>query len=782
VYGLRTRSTDNESVSSARRTARRQTRRSSSRRQTFRRTFRARCIRVGILGVSALLLALALVAARTYRTLVAQIDAHLATEWTPAATEVFATSLDIAPGMALSPHDLAEWLDELAYRERERARGSGEFAAEHNAITLIERQGADKGRTVRVVFEGETAGPSHVAAIEIPPHGQVPSLALGTPLLSARPDGGRRKHQTTPLAAVPGTVVQAVLAAEDHRFFTHPGIDGLRIAAATVTNLTGELPYLVGASTLTQQLIKNALLTPEQTVTRKLHEQALALLLERRLTKSRILELYLNEVYLGQHGSFAIHGVTEGARALFDKDLHNLSLAEAATLAGVIQAPQRISPARHPERAKTRRNAVLQAMVDLEFVTPDAAMSAAREPLRTADGPEDLDAPYFADVVNGQLETILKGSAAGARVETTLDVRLQRLAESAVEDGLAALGPTLQTTAPQVALVAVDPRSGAIRALVGGSSYQQSQFNRATRARRQPGSIVKPFVYLAALERARLDPDFVFTASSQIDDTPTTFMHDGRPYRPSNFGQVYDGAVTARLALARSRNVAAVKVAAMAGFQAVADLWAQASGATVPPPYPSLALGAFEATPLEVAAAYAMLANGGERIPIHAIERVTTRGGRTVMLPVGPRQQVVAADSAFLVTQMLRSVLDAGTGSAARRHGFNEVAAGKTGTTDDLRDAWFAGFTPTLLTVVWVGHDDNSPLGLTGAQAALPIWAAFMRRAHEGRPPADFEPPPGITWAAVDPVSGLLATPQCPGPLTQAFRAGTAPRQWCPLH
>jgi len=193
-------------------------------------------------------------------------------------------------------------------------------------------------------------------------------------------------------------------------------------------------------------------------------------------------------------------------------------------------------------------------------------------------------------------------------------------------------------------------------------------------------------------------------------------------------------------------------------------------------------LGAFEATPLEVAAAYATLANGGERIPIHAIERVTTRGGRTVMLPVGPPQQVVAADSAFLVTQMLQSVFDAGTASAARRHGFNDVAAGKTGTTNDLRDAWFAGFTPTLLTVVWVGHDDNSPLGLTGAQAAMPIWAEFMRRAHEGRPAADFEPPPGITWAAVDPVSGLLATPQCPGPLTQAFRDGTAPRQWCPLH
>lgn len=763
----------------------RKKRKAAARRKTARRRFRARCIRLGIVVVGAVWIALALGGARTYRTLSDQIDAHLATGWTPAATEVFAASLEIAPGMALSRHDLAGWLDELAYRERTRARGSGEFSVEPNAITLIEQQGANRGRTVRVVFEGSPAWPDRVEAIEIPPHGRVPNLALGAPLLSARPEGARRKHQIVPLDAIPRTVVQAVLAAEDHRFFAHPGIDGFRIAAAAVTNLTGELPYLVGASTLTQQLIKNALLTPEQTVARKLREQALALLLERRLSKTRILELYLNEVYLGQHGSFAIHGVTEGARALFDKDLHNLSLAEAATLAGVIQAPQRIAPARHPDRATTRRNAVLQAMVDLEFVTPDAAMSASREPLRTANEPAELDAPYFADVVSGQLDTLVQGSTAGVRVETTLDVRLQRLAEQAVEvglDGLASSATPTQTSMPQVALVAVDPRNGAIRALIGGNGYQQSQYNRATRATRQPGSIIKPFVYLAALERARLDPDFVFTASSQIEDTPTTFMHDGRPYRPSNFGQVYDGPVTARLALARSRNVAAVKVAALAGFQAVADLWGEASGGTAPPPYPSLALGAFETTPVEVAAAFATLANGGERVPIHAIERITTQSGGTVPLPAAPPQRVVAADSAFLVTQMLRSALDEGTASAARRHGFHDVAAGKTGTTDDLRDAWFAGFTPTLLTVVWVGHDDNSPLGLTGAQAALPIWAEFMRRAHEGSPRSNFEPPPGIAWADVDPASGLLASPQCPAAVTQAFREGTAPRQWCPLH
>lgn len=722
-------------------------------------------------------------AVQTHRALAAQLDAHLATDWTPAATDVLAAELAISPGLVLDRHDLPEWLDKLAYRERDQARGAGEFAVDPHAITLIEQQGAHAGRTVRVVFERDPEGRDHVAAIEIPPDGHSDTLRLGPPRLSARADEGRRKHQLLPLGTIPRPVVLAVLAAEDHRFFEHPGIDGFRIAAAAFTNLTGDLPYLVGASTLTQQLIKNALLTPERTLTRKLHEQALALLLERRLAKSRILELYLNEVYLGQHGSFAIHGVAEGARALFGKDLHNLSLGEAATLAGIIQAPQRNAPARHPERAGARRNAVLQAMVDLDFITPDAAMSAAREPLGVIAGRSDIEAPYFADFVAGRLESILEGGPAGVQVDTTLDVRLQRLAETAVQEGLAHIAARNPTSdlPPQVALVAVDPRSGAIRALIGGTSYQQSQFNRAERALRQPGSIVKPFVYLAALERARRDPDFTFTASTHIDDTPTTFQHDGRPWRPTNFGQVYDGAVTARLALARSRNVAAVKVAALAGFAAVADLWSQASGGTAPPPYPSLALGAFEVTPLEVAGAYAMIANGGERVPIHAVERIS-RQGRAIALPADPPHRIVASDSAFVITQMLRSTLDAGTARAARRQGFHDVAAGKTGTTDDLRDAWFVGFTPTLLTVVWVGHDDNRPLGLTGSQAALPIWTTFMQAARESRPASDFESPPGITRAAIDPRSGRLATPRCPDPVTEVYRDGTAPTTQCPLH
>ncbi len=776
--------TDNVGVAVSRRNSTRQTGRPSPRRRSPRPRARPRWTRA-VVGLTTLSLVLVVAGIWMSRSLSAEIDARLAVEWTPAPTQLFATEFDISPGLALDRRDFAGWLDELAYTERDRARGAGEFAVEPDAVTLVERQGPHHGRTVRVRFTRDAAGRDQVSAIAIPPDGKASRISLGTPLLSVRSAAERRKHRIVPLAAIPGRVVQAVLAAEDHRFFDHPGIDPVRIVAAVVTNLTGDLPYLVGASTLTQQLVKNTMLTPGQTVTRKLHEQALSLLLERRLPKSRILELYLNEVYLGQHGSFAIHGVAQGARALFGKDLHNLSLGEAATMAGTIQAPQRNTPVRHPARARTRRNAVLQAMVELDFITPDAAMSAAREPVEPVAALGDVEAPYFADLVGGQLESMLNGQAPGVRVETTLDVRLQRLAEIAVQRGLRDMaGPSAAGTAPvpQIALVAVDPRSGAIRALIGGNSYHGSQFNRAARARRQPGSVIKPFVYLAALERARHDPDFAFTPSSLIDDEPTTFMHDGRPWHPTNFGQTYDGAVTARLALARSRNVAAVKVAERAGLAAVAELWAQASGGTTPPPYPSLALGTFEATPLEVAAAYTMLANGGEWVPLHAVARVSGRDGINVTLPPDPPRQVAGADSAFLVTQMLRSTFEVGTATAARQRGFDLVAAGKTGTTDDLRDAWFAGFTPMLVTVVWVGHDDNRPLGLTGAQAALPIWTDFMRRAHEGRQSADFNQPPGVTRVEVDPVSGLLATARCPAPLLEAFRDGTMPGEWCPLH
>ena len=723
--------------------------------------------------------------ALAYHTLSRQLDTHLSDGWSPAPAELFASELEIWQGMLLDPEELARLLDESGYKRRDRARGAGEFSVEPAAVTFLEQSGPRRGRTLVVRFERDAADETHIAGIEVPPETIIDHVQLGAPLLSTRSREARAKRRIVPLQEIPDSVVQAILAAEDARFFDHAGIDPRRIAGAAVTNLSGERNTLVGASTLTQQLIKNALLTPEKTFTRKLHEQALAMLLERRLPKTRILELYLNGVYLGQHGSFATHGVAQGARALFGKDLDNLTLGEAATMAGIIQAPQTHNPGRHPERARAGRNGVLQAMVDLDFITPDAALAAAREPIGPPPLLPDVEAPYFTDLVARRLAPLTPAGAEGIRVDTTLDLHLQRVAEASVRRGLIRIGERTAAGASspaQAALVAVDLRNGAIRALVGGGSYLDSQFNRAERARRQPGSIVKPFVYLAAIERARTDPNFTFTPATLIDDAPATFVHDNRRWRPTNFGHVYDGPITARMALARSRNVATVKVAEQAGFNAIAELWAAASDGPVPPAYPSLALGAFEVTPLEVAAAYATLANGGQRLPVHAIRRVTTGQGTPIQIPVGAQRRVAAADSAYLVTRMLHSTFDDGTAVSARRQGFHRTASGKTGTTDDLRDAWFAGFTETLLAVVWVGRDDGSPLGLTGADAALPIWTDFMRRAEAGRSSAGGRPPAKVTLVTIDPRSGRRATERCPEQLEEVFRQGTEPRAICHLH
>ena len=765
------------------------TTRSRPKRRARRRPRRpAAWIRYGK-AILALVLVGAAAALLAHRTLSRQLDARLAAGLTPPPAMVFGTPLELVPGLGLGLTGLADRLDELGYARRDLARRAGEYTVEPDSLTLIPREGPQEGRLVRVLFAPAGAGGNgaHVAAIEIPPGRRAERLALDAPHLSTLHGRDRRRRRTVPLTEMPDDVVRAVLAAEDHRFFGHPGIDAVRIAGAAVTNLTGNRSYLVGASTLTQQLIKNTLLTPEQTLWRKLREQALALLLERRLPKPRILEMYLNEVYLGHRGSFAIHGVAQGARALFGKDLGNLTLGEAATMAGLIRAPQTHAPHRHPERARERRNGVLQAMVDLGLVTPDRAMVAAREPLGGVADSADREAPYLVDFVRSRIGDRLgdwRDRDGALRIETTLDLHLQRLAETAVREGLDRIGDgrgARPEAPPQAALVAVDPRSGAIRAMVGGRSYQESQFNRVEHARRQPGSVIKPFVYLAAFERAAREPGMRFTPASVIDDRPTTFRFGGRPWRPANYGGVYDGQVTARAALARSRNVAAVKVGELAGFRAVADVWAAASGGATPPAYPSIVLGAFESTPLEVAAAYTVLANRGARARLHAVSRVTA-GEQLVHHAEDRPQPVARADSAFLVTSMLRSTLDTGTAAAARRNGFAHDAAGKTGTSNDLRDAWFVGFTPTLLTVVWVGMDDNSPLGLTGAEAALPIWTAFMRNALAERTMPEFMPPPRVTLVDVCADTGLRTGGGCPRAVTQAFASGTEPGARCSRH
>ena len=755
---------------------------------------------VGLLLGVPLLAALA-VGGHYYATFARLIDERLQGERLRTLPRVFARPFEVRRGQWLSSTQLIERLNDLGYSERPKAERPGEFAGGENLLSFVPRGGDYAGRTVRLTFNprgpayGGPIGPDGrpvptpaIERIEIADSGPVEAVRLEQPLLSALITANREKRRRVSLTLIPKHMVQAVLAIEDRRFYDHPGIDPIRIAGAIITNLKGDKPYLVGGSTLTQQLVKNFFLTPEKSMKRKLQEQFLAVVLETRASKDEILELYLNEVYLGQRGSFGIHGVAEAARLFFGKDVTNVSLAEAATIAGVIQAPYTHSPFSSPTRSRDRRNVVLQAMVDSGYASQASAERAGREPVETVRHGLDTETSYFVDVLGQTLTDQypgLLGSTQPVDIFTTLDTNLQRIAQEAVSAGAVQIDEQLARKRikgrAQIALIAIDPRTGEVLAYIGGRSYSQSQFNRAFSAKRQPGSVFKPFVYLAAFEGAAAAGRMDLTPATVVNDEQTTFTFEDKTWTPGNYEDEYDGMITLRRALAMSRNTATVRVAEMAGFGTISTLWKRFGSSTSPKAYPSIALGVFEATPWEIASAYTVFPNLGEVQPAHVVMRITN-GGADVKVKTQASTRVARRDTTFLVTNMMRSVINEGTGATARGLGFTPDAAGKTGTTNDMRDAWFVGFTPELLTAVWVGFDDNQPLGLSGAIAALPIWTRFMMGALAGRPSLPFEVPEGISFLEIDRDTGKLAQPACPRIFREAFLAGTEPAEACDLH
>ncbi len=748
-----------------------------------------RWVRRGLVVLAALAIVFSAFAGYYYVLFSRMIDARLQGSMQRADPRIFARPLELRRGQAVTIAQLIDRLNDLGYAHRARAAQPGEFTTVRDGVLVVPRDGSHKSRPIRVVFAARTPKapePAAIVAIDLPGTKQaVDHVTLDAPLITALVTSAREKRRDVPLAAIPRHMIQAVLAIEDRRFYDHPGIDPIGIAGAIFRNVFGDKPYLASGSTLTQQLVKNTFLTPEKSLRRKMTEWFMSVALERRLSKDQILALYLNDVSLGQRGSFAIHGVGEAARLFFGKDVSNVTLAEAATIAGVIQSPSRLSPFRNPERSKERRNVVLLAMADAGFVSGAAAERAGREPLLMAARALDAEAPFFVDHVTEELQERHRALAVGAvDVYTTLELHLQRLAHEAVREGLARVDEILarrRRRYAEAALIAVDPRTGDVLALVGGRSYNQSQYNRATAARRQPGSVFKPFVYLAAFERALADGRTDVTPASMVMDEPASFTFNQQVWDPHNYENEYDGEITYRRALALSRNLATIRVAEVAGYGEVAALWKRVGAGTAPRPYPSIALGVFEATPYEIATAFTMFPNGGRVQPMRSISRIVV-AGREIVLPIAEDRRVARADTTFLVTNMMRSVINEGTAAGVRAAGFALDSAGKTGTTNDLRDAWFVGFTPELLTVVWVGLDDNQPLGLSGTQAALPIWTTFMKRALAGRPGTSFEVPEGIAFVEIDKDTGRIAAPGCPRVFREAFIAGTEPRDACYLH
>ena len=523
-----------------------------------------------------------------------------------------------------------------------------------------------------------------------------------------------------------------------------------------------------------------------------MREAAIAVALERRYSKDEILAAYLNGIYLGQHGGFAVYGVGAASRSFFGKDIERLTLGEAATLAGIIRAPNTYSPVQHPERARERRNVVLRQMRDLRMLDDKRLAQASQERLGVQRGPViNALGPYFADWVRGQVEQVQpadESSTAGLRIYTTLNPVLQRAAEGALVRGLDRLEGqyrALRRSDPgarlQGAIVALDARTGEIRAMVGGRDYGQSQFNRVVQARRQPGSAFKPFVYLAALGQGSRGEPPNFTPASLLEDRPLTIGTGRNAWTPRNYDNRYEGTVTVRRALEQSLNAATVWMAETVGYDAVIRAAREAGFTSPMEPVPALVLGSFEVTPIEMASAFAALANGGDRVRPTGLRAVVDREGG-VSEPRIDRNPGLRPDEAFLVTHLLRGVIDRGTGASARSLGVEGPVAGKTGTTNEGRDTWFVGYTPRLVALVWVGFDQRDVLRLSGAQAALPIWADFMRTALGVVPASAPEPPPSITFREVDAANGKLATAWCPVVIREAFLASTEPRDTCPDH
>jgi penicillin-binding protein 1B len=630
-----------------------------------------------------------------------------------------------------------------------------------------------KGGTVEINTRNYASGQVETAVIQLKNNriaaitdgkASLDEFSIEPELLTGRTETKRGKNHVLKYEDIPENLRNAILTAEDRRFFEHRGIDPQGIFRALVTNYKkGSIRQ--GGSTITQQLVKNTFLSPERSFSRKFSEAFLSLALEKRMSKEEIFTLYCNEIYLGQYGLTGIHGVEQAARAYFDKDLKDLTLQEAAAIAAMIKNPTRFAPHKNQEEANTRRNWIISKMAELNLAPAPEAEIAQTTELKLAKPKTNNQtvAPYFVDSatreLNEKFSTDYLNTNFNNRIYTTIDTQLQNLAEQSVARQLAALdkvyakkGKRLQAT-----IVAIDPQSGHILAMVGGRDYNQSQFNRAVEALRQPGSTFKPFVYAAALERG-------MTPVTVYNDAPTEFQfYNQKNYKPANYGDSYSMKnISLKTALAKSSNVVAVKTSVDTGLEAVARK-AQEFGFEHVHSYPSMALGTTEVTPLQLAAAYCAFANGGRRVEPTFIDRIVSVEDETLYSSVQSNKQIINPRTAYMITDMLEAVVERGTARKAfGALGKDVVFAGKTGSS---KDGWFVGYTPNLVTVAWIGLDENDDIGATGGEVALPLWVDFMKAVVQTRPEfggENFPMPKGLTEVTIDPETGMLADVYCP--------------------
>lgn len=726
-----------------------------------------------------------LVAAAVYFYLLSiQIQTRFESRKWSVPSRVFSSTVPIYPGLKISLSRVRGMLELRRYREVAREPlGAGEFRSSKGSLSVHLREFRFPGsslppRQVQLDFERDTL-------VRILGQGGELALLELEPLEIARLFGPARESRLLiNVKQLQPDLVRAVLAIEDHRFHEHRGMDFWSILRALWVDLRAGR-VVEGGSTITQQLVKNYFLEPERRLKRKLMEASMALVIEALYDKDEILEMYLNEIYLGQRGSVALHGMGEAARVYFGRNVEDLTLAESATLAGMIRAPNHYSPIDRPEASRDRRNRVLRRMLDLEWINSQAYEKARNEPLRTTDFSLSVNpAPYYVDYVRQQLHELYPPevlASEGLTIYTSLHPEMALAAETAVQEGLRELErerPALeaeQGEGPlQAALIAVHPKTGAVLAMVGGRHYGESSFNRAIHASRQPGSAIKPFVYLGGLDR--------FSAVSRLDDSPTSFSAGGAEWWPRNYDDRYRGRVMVRQALEESLNVPTVQMAVQVGLENIIGLLRGLGVQSKLEPLPSLALGAFEVTPLELASAYATLGNEGQKPFLLSLREVVSERGEVQKRSSVDLASVTTPAKAYIITDFLQGVMERGTGRTVKRLVADVSCAGKTGTTSDYRDSWFVGYTTDLLVLVWIGFDDNRPTHLTGASGAGRLWARFVNEVRPWIHLQPFRMVPGVVQRIICAATGQLATVACREKRIEVFLPEHVPEDYCTVH
>jgi penicillin-binding protein 1B len=700
-------------------------------------------------------------------------------------SRVFSAAVPLYPGQSLSISQLRKVLDERRYKEAlKEPLQAGEYKLGRDCIIAYLRGFRFPGyalpaQRVEFTFQQNTlvkikSGQAELAFLEL------------EPLEIVRLFGPERKSRLLiNIKQVPGHLIEGVLAIEDHRFYEHGGVDWWGTLRALYTDLMARR-VVQGGSTITQQLVKNYFLEPERTLKRKLQEASMAVVLETLYDKDAILEMYMNEIYLGQRGSVAIHGMGEAAIYYFGRNVEDLTLAECATLAGMIRAPNSYSPVFNPEASIERRNMVLKRMFDLGTIPAIEYEKARGEPriLAATKNPRDI-APYYVDYVHRQLSDLYDEKVLGSEglsIYTVLHPEMALAADVALKEGLPLLEKELSQHMESSALsgplqgviVVIQPKTGDVLALVGGRDDAANIINRALSAYRQPGSAIMPFVYLTALDR--------FTPASWLRDEPVIYRVNGTDWSPRNDDDRYLGAVMFHDALEQSLNAATVNLAVTVGLENVIAMIRNLGIASPIQPVPSLALGDFRATPLELAGAYTALDNDGQKPFLLSVKEVVTEMGEIQDRRNVEIVPVTTPAKAYLITNILAGVAQKQGAEEVRGLGVDFPCAVKNGASADWRDSWFVGYTTDLLVVVWVGYDDQRPVHLIGSQGAARIWARFMNQVRPWIHPQEFMLPPGIAQRLICLRSGKLAAANCKEQRLEAFLSDDVPKEYCSPH